>query len=415
MNTIIDSGLQSPNSQKLREAKRLERIFIYHRWLYVLAIILTALVYHTLSVGAIAALATSLGLANVSAWLLNLKIKTPHTQTILSVAMLSVDALASWGLMLLFISEPYAIVYAVCVLIIIEGAVRFHLGGSLVMGAFFILGLSAAWIYRVSSLKMNFDLPAYVFWVGLITLVSLMVGMVVREWSKQRSYAESLATERALLLERRRISNELHDSVLKSLQGLAFEAHVLSHTKGYTGPSPVEERAHYIEDVCNRMSQEIRGVVFELRDDGKDTQEGIALQITRQVKSWSSSSGIAVEIACSTDIPTLPLKLAHDLRRIIGEALTNVQRHAKASHVSISLEATPGRLSLDIADNGHGFNCDPRELYSFVSKGRLGLVSMKERVELAGGSLAIKSDNGGTRLTAVIPLQGERIQSGTVE
>ena len=395
---------ENRNSLRLREARRLERIFIYHRWLYVVAILLMAAVYKNLPVAAIAALSLGLGTANITAWYLSRKLDTMSGQAALSLSIFAVDGLASWGLILLFIKEPSAIIYAIFALIIIEGAVRFSLIGSLLTGAFFILGLSAAWIYRVYSLGMSFDVAAYVFWVGLITLISIMVGMVVRESRKQRAYAESLSTEKTLLLERRRISNELHDSVLKSLQGLALEAHALSRVSERKDTHPVEERAHYIEEVCNSMSQEIRGVVFELRDENGNSPEGIKSQLEAIVESWSKKCGISAGLAFSGDVPELSLKMAHDLRRIVGEALANIQRHSGATLVQVSLASTDGQLKLEISDNGHGFACTTEGLYSFVRMGRLGLVSMKERVELAGGSFLISSDGRGTVISITIPL-----------
>jgi signal transduction histidine kinase len=393
------------SSLRLREARRLERIFIYHRWLYVVAILLMAAVYRNLPITAIIALSLGLGAANIVAWYFSRRLDTLSGQAMLSLSIFAVDGLASWGLMLLFISEPSAIIYAIFTLIIIEGAVRFSLIGSLLTGAFFIMGLSAAWIYRVSLLDMNFDLAAYVFWVGLITLISLMVGMVVRESRKQRAYAESLSTEKTLLLERRRISNELHDTVLKSLQGLALEAHTLSRISKGNDSHPVEERARYIEEVCNSMSQEIRGVVFELHDENGNSNEGIKSQMTGIVESWSKKSDIVAELVFSGEVTELSLKLAHDLRRIVGEALANIQRHSGASRVKVSLAATGELLKLEIGDNGCGFTCATEDLYSFVRMGRLGLVSMKERVELAGGSFLISSDKRGTLISVTIPLE----------
>ena len=270
---------------------------------------LIAVVYRNLPIAAIIALSLGLGTANIIAWYFSRRLEKMTSQVVLSLSILAIDGLASWGLMLLFIREPSAIIYAIFALIIIEGAVRFGLIGSLLTGAFFVVGLSAAWIYRVSSLDMSFDVAAYVFWVGLITLISIMVGMVVREWRKQRSYAESLSTERTLLLERRRISNELHDTVLKGLQGLALEAHALSRGSDRNDEHPVEERAHYIEEVCNSMSQEIRGVVLELRDENGDRHEGIKAQVAGIVESWSKRSNISVDLVFSMmKIPGYPSK-----------------------------------------------------------------------------------------------------------
>jgi signal transduction histidine kinase len=386
-----------------------ERIFIYHRWLYVVAILLMAAVYRNLPLAAIIALSLGLGAANIITWYLYRRLDSVRKQTALSLSILSVDGLVSWGLMLLFIKEPSAIVYAIFGLVVIEGAVRFSLVGSLSAGGFFILGLSAAWIYRVYVLDMSFDVAAYVFWVGLVTLISIMVGMAVREGRKQRAYAEALSTERTLLLERRRISTELHDTVLKSLQGLALEAHALSRAPERGDAHSVQERAHYIEEVCNSMSQEIRGVVLELRDESGNAHDGLRAQMNGIVANWSKESGITAEFVFQGEAPALPLKLAHDLRRIVGEALTNIQRHSGATKVRVAFISADATLKLEINDNGHGFNCVTDELYSFVRMGRLGLVSMKERVELAGGSFKISSGDAGTAISVTLPLDKSRL------
>lgn len=389
---------------RVREARRLERIFIYHRWLYVVAIILMALVYRNLPVGSIIALSLVLAGANVIAWYYYRRLVSLKQQNFLSLGILTVDGLVSWGLMLLFIKEPSAIVYAIFALVVIEGAVRFSLVGSLFTGAFFILGLSAAWIYRVDVLGMSFDVAAYVFWVGLVTLISIMIGMSVREGRKQRAYAEALSNEKTLFLERRRISNELHDTVLKSLQGLALEAHALGKIPGVHAIGSVETRARYIEEVCNGMSQEIRGVVLELREAEGKTRQGLKPQMVEIVEGWRQNSGIPVDLVFTGEVQPLPLKLSHDLRRVVGEALANVQKHSSADRVKIEFISSDELLKLEISDNGQGFNCEEVDLYSFVGKGRLGLVSMKERVELAGGSFHIKSGSRGTDISVWVPL-----------
>ncbi len=402
MNT---SHISDHDSLRLREIRRLERIFIYHRWLYIVAILLLAAVYRELPITAIIILSLFLGICNIITWRIYRNLDTVKKQTTLSLCMLAADGLASWGLMLLFLRDPTAIVYAVFALIVIEGAVRFGLTGSLLTGTFFIVGLSTAWILRVSLLDMSFDWAAYIFWVGLITLISIMIGMVVRESLKQRAYAESLSTEKTLLLERRRISNELHDTVLKSLQGLALEAHALSKNAKDRDVSFVEARAHYIEEVCNNTSQEIRGVVFELHDGNPATNGDLKQQLSSLVEDWSKKSSISAEIIFRGEPPVLPFKLAHDLRRILGEALANVQRHSCASLVKVLLTATPEMLTLEVSDNGKGFTCQNDDLYPFVSNGKLGLVSMKERAEMAGGSININSNTKGTTLLVSIPLK----------
>jgi len=397
---VSNQNLSQRVAMRQREMRRIERIFIYHRWLYMAAIGLMALVYPELPITVIIVLAGVLGVTNLAVAFLYRRLSTLQAQRALSLAAFAVDGLSLWGLMLLFIDEPVALVYAVFTLIVIEGAVRFSLVGSLLTGAFFVVGLSVAWGYRVLVLGMDFDLSSYVFWVGLIVLEAIMVGMAVREGRKQRFYAEALAAESTRETERRRIASELHDTVLKSLQGLAFEAHAMERSA--QDSLKVTEQARYIAGVCREMSEEIRGVALEMRDDA-DSVHDFAVGLKTIVDGWSRASGISAELSVYGDIPDLPVKRAHNLRRVAGEALSNVANHSGATGVSVRLGVHDGYLKLEVADDGHGFDASGG-LDRFVSAGRLGLVSMKERVDAVCGAFAIDSRPEGTTVSASIPL-----------
>lgn len=401
----MNSQDETRNQLRIREIRRIERIFIYHRWLYAVAVGLIACLYRPIPLIPVVALILGLCCANVATWYLSRRLGTVSRQTMLSLGTLILDALSSWVLMILFIREPAAVIYAIFTLIIIEGAVRFSLVGSLTSGAFFITGLASSWFVRVHWLDMAFDYQAFVFWVGLITLISIMVGMAIREGRKQRAYAETLAMERTRLLERRRISNELHDTVLKSLQGLALEAHTLSKTAGRGLQQPIEQKAHYIEEVCNSMSLEIRGVVLDMRDEEVYSAPSIDAALRLIVERWGAATGVSVEMAHEPNLPQLPHKLSHDLKRLVGEALSNIQRHAGATHVHLELSYTSGHLLLKVEDNGHGFSYNGDDLYTFVKAGKLGLVSMKERTENAGGVFSLVSNSSGTCVGASIPFE----------
>jgi len=89
------------------------------------------------------------------------------------------------------------------------------------------------------------------------------------------------------------------------------------------------------------------------------------------------------------------------LYRIAQEALTNIQRHAEAHSARLELIATPEQVSLVVVDDGRGFDPDQ------IPRGRYGLLGLRERVKLLGGSLHLRSEPGaGTSLTVIIPLEG---------
>ncbi len=390
--------------QELDEARRLERVFIFHRWLYVPAVLLTAWLYGWLSQPLVMLASGGLAAANMAAHLINGRLGTLRAQAALGACLFAVDSLAAWALIILGMSNGQGAVYVVFALIIVEAATRYSLWGSLATDIVFALGLYLLWFAGPRNPGENFTAANYLVAVGVLSFVSLMVGMVAREWRKQRRFAEQLAADKASLLERRRISNELHDSVLKSLQGLALEAHALERDSASGAARSAGERAGYIEDVCAQLSQEIRGVILGLRDEGAG--EDLVRRITGLLKAWSEKTGIAAGFTHGGDVPPLPPRMAHDLLRVIEEGLANIARHAGASRAEVFLEVSENHLRLMIRDDGCGFAADAGEIYAFVRQGKLGLVSMKERVELAGGRFTIESGPGGTVLTAGIPLAG---------
>jgi two-component system, NarL family, sensor kinase len=101
----------------------------------------------------------------------------------------------------------------------------------------------------------------------------------------------------------------------------------------------------------------------------------------------------------------LPPRVEAALYRVCQEALTNIASHAGANRVTVRLVATPETVQLIVSDDGHGF--DP----SSVGDDRHGIVGMRERVEMLGGSLETESGPGeGTRIDVTVPLEG--LQSG---
>ena len=92
------------------------------------------------------------------------------------------------------------------------------------------------------------------------------------------------------------------------------------------------------------------------------------------------------------------------LRNIVSEALTNVQRHAAASRVRVFLKISPDELNIEISDDGRGIGRSADELYAYVAEGKLGVAGMKERVELLGGRFYLDSDRNGTRVSFAVPV-----------
>mgnify|MGYP005636025317 CR=1 FL=1 len=403
--------VQPPGDQPrryLREMKRLECIFISVRWLGVPIVFLMAWLHEPISETAMWWMGVGLGLFNVIACFLNVRIKGIASQQTLGIISLIVDILFAWGIISLFAHEFYTAAYAGFVYIILEASIRFGLAGSLGMALLFILGLYGAFLYREAAFGIRFSISGYVFWTSLMSMVAVLVGMIVHEGRRQRRQGEIYLKENTLLSERHRIARELHDTVLKTLQGLSLEARALGNRTSATAAS-VKETADYIEEICSRTSREIREVILALRSDS--ATEGIASSLSKMLDEWSKATSISGEFTLSGKDIVLPPEPARQLRNVVSEALTNIQRHASASRVQITMKVYPKTLDIEISDNGHGVGRGMDELHTYVAEGKLGIAGMKERVESLGGRFLLNSDRNGTRIGISIPVFRYRSKS----
>ncbi len=405
--------MRSENSQKLSylsggrsltEMKNLEWIFIGIHALGVPVAILMGFVHEPISVTTVVLLAGLLGAWSLIASVLNLRIREVRGQSYLSMVSLAVIAAFAWALISQFLSGRETAAYGGFVVVIIEGAVRFGFMGSMIMEVVFAAGLAVAMQYREWKYDLVFSLPGYAFWTLLLLFVALSVGLATEETGRARRRSAELVRQRALLEERHRVARDLHDTVLKTLHGLALEAHAL---KKQATPQAASEKAQYIEDVCLRSGQEIRNMIQELRHETEE--EGIAAQMSRMAEAWSKATGIETETNIAGHDRSLPLVMSYHLRNVLSEALENIRKHASASNVSVSLELLPGEMRLEIADDGHGIGALSDDIYGLAAAGKYGLLGMKERVEQLNGQFSIDSTQG-TRLVISVPLilEGDR-------
>jgi DNA-binding CsgD family transcriptional regulator len=205
---------------QISEGKRLEWIFIAFRWVWVLAIFLMDWLHHPLSHTGMLEAGLALGLCNVVASLLNAKARTLSGQRGLGIAMLVVDALFAWRIIFFFVNDFYTAAYAAFIYVVIEGALRFGLAGSIGMSVLFVSGLAAAYAYRLSEFGVRFSYTGFAYWTVLMMLVSLTLGAVVNEWRKQRRESERYQVENARLLERGRIAEEISSKNISDLESM---------------------------------------------------------------------------------------------------------------------------------------------------------------------------------------------------
>jgi len=172
-------------------------------------------------------------------------------------------------------------------------------------------------------------------------------------------------------------------------------------------PPEAQKNVRQLEDLANDLMKNIHRLAWELHPPVLD-DFGLETALRRYAEEWSQQTGIAADIHChGLEKNRLPAEIEATLYRIMQEALTNVYRHAKARHVGILLERQHDRVSLIVEDDGQGFDTEAI-LRTAAPQGKLGLLGMKERMMLAGGTLELESTPGqGTTVLARIPLRQE--------
>lgn len=399
---IFFPTMDRQGTQYVEEMKAFERLMFFVRWGGVAVILLMAWLHDPSSVALMYVWAGILGLANIAGYFFNNSIKGWHAQRALSIGMLAADCIVVWGVIFLFAYDFYTSAYASFAIVIIEGAIRFGLTGGLTMAVAFWLGLLAAMIFREISYDVRFSTSGYAFWTGIMSIIALTVGMTTHAGRKHRRESELLLERVTLEQERHRISNELHDSVIKTLEGLALEAQVLQNKDVASSPF-VEQKAKYIEEVCHQCSREIRDVIFNvLLSDGE--QRNIGSYMAEMLDSWSKDTGIESVFHLSGEDLKLTPEINHHLLRFEAESLSNIRKHAGASYVQVSLQINTDEIGIEVHDDGSGFELNGNNLYRFVAQGKLGITTMKERIEQIGGHFSIQSDHSGTKIYATVPL-----------
>jgi NarL family two-component system sensor histidine kinase YdfH len=194
--------------------------------------------------------------------------------------------------------------------------------------------------------------------------------------------------------ERQRMARELHDTLSQGLAGLILQLEAADAHLSGNRPEKAQAIVKQTMERARGVLAEARQAIDNLRSAAPDDIEAALRQETAR---FQEATGISCDVTIALSTPP-PTSLREPLQRIAAEALTNIARHAQASHASLHLSADAASLRLEICDDGRGF--DPAS----VPPGHYGLVGMRERARLAGGTLDIKSAvENGTCITITLP------------
>jgi signal transduction histidine kinase len=195
--------------------------------------------------------------------------------------------------------------------------------------------------------------------------------------------------------ERRRLARELHDETGQALTSMLLGLRTLEEAvEGEQARDAVAE----LRELVVTTLRDVRELAVELRPKVLD-DFGLVPALERLAENFGPHTGIAVQFGSALGDERLPVEIETALYRIVQESLTNVVKHAQASHVSILLTRRGDSAAAVIEDDGRGFVPER-------TNGGFGLVGMRERMQLLDGTLTIESTPGaGTTLVAEVPLR----------
>jgi signal transduction histidine kinase len=278
-------------------------------------------------------------------------------------------------------------------------------------GAAVVLVVAVGWIWQLTRERGGVPWPAVaavcVFAAGTLLSVAYMASVVRQSRERQRlieqlqaTRAELAAAERqaGTLAERQRLARDLHDTLTQGFASvvLLLEAAEESLALG----RPVERHiAQALRSARDNLA-EARRVVWALRPRPL-TEQPLAQALQELAGRLAEETGLRAETVLTGTARPLPAEVEEALLRVGQEALANVRKHAAASRVTVTLSYLDDVVTLDVHDDGVGFD---QAATAAAAGGGLGLRAMAERVAALGGSLAVESTLGeGTTIAVEVP------------
>jgi two-component system sensor histidine kinase DegS len=284
---------------------------------------------------------------------------------------------------------------------IIYAAVVFSWPGALIA---FLLSLGGVLPIISGMWHVNY----FIINMALLLIPFLVVSLATfeLEWRRKegRIFAEREAERKVYISkilesqdnERLRIAQELHDDVIQTLLVIANRAQNLI-PPGDGKVKEVKRNAEWIRDATLQAVEDVRRASLDLRPSILDDL-GLVPALRWLTDRTNKESGINARILVKGTKRKLSPQDEVTIFRIIQEALNNIKRHSKAKEAVVSLEFAEEYLEITIEDNGWGFD-PPKKIDSLATKGKLGLIGMKQRIDFLGGTFQIYSRLGeGTRL-----------------
>lgn len=245
---------------------------------------------------------------------------------------------------------------------------------------------------------------------GLVTQVGAALGFLGDHMETVLTQIDSLQQRQAFAAkiikaqeeERRRVAREIHDGPAQAMANVVFRAEVCERLLE-SDLARAREELKDLQEQIRYVLKETRKIIFGLRPMTLDDL-GLVPTLRRVLDTMRERSGIYPEIKVTGEEKRLSTHLEVGLFRTVQEALTNIEKHARAATVLVRLDYRPTMVTALVEDDGQGF--DPAADRSGTES--FGIMGMQERISLLGGEFSIRSHKGrGTKVLIKVPLKGE--------
>jgi signal transduction histidine kinase len=226
---------------------------------------------------------------------------------------------------------------------------------------------------------------------------------LIEQLEAARDELAAIEREAGVMEERQRLSREIHDTLAQGFTSIVMNLEAAEGAlDGATLPPTAQKHIELARETARDSLREARRMVSALRPDLLEKASSIDEAIRRLARRWSVDTGIEVDV--STTGQMVPLPVEHEIALLRGaqEALNNIRKHANASEAAITLSYMGDTMTLDIHDDGAGFDLSQTKP---GQEGGFGLHGMRERIEALSGSFDVESQPGeGTTIALSLPL-----------
>ncbi|WP_367321071.1 sensor histidine kinase [Streptomyces sp. HUAS ZL42] len=251
-------------------------------------------------------------------------------------------------------------------------------------------------------------LPGFCVITGAVG--SSLRGLLLRFGTATRALAEvraRLAATEAVSAERARLAREMHDTVAKTLYGVALAAEGLANSAARSGTDPalLRKQAELVARSARRAAAESRELLADLRREPDGTD--VLAELSARTRHFSTRTGVPATYHPTGEqaAPVMPPAVARQLLTITGEALENAHRHASPTRVDVRAGVEDGYLRISVYDDGRGLP-HGTTLDHLRRAGHFGLVGMVERAASVGARISIGpgAHTRGTEVSLELPL-----------